>query len=290
MFGPRLELKTPAQIKTMRKAGLVTRAALEAARAACVPGATTADVDAAGARAIAEAGARSNFKGYHGFPGTLCVSVNEEIVHGIPGGRVLEAGDIVSIDGGAIVGGFHGDSAMTVFVGGEEAASAEDRELSRVTEASMWAGIAAFATAVRVGEIGAAIEETVDDLGSAAALSESLGTQRSRGFGLIMEYTGHGIGSQMHMEPEVLNYAAKQLGPKIKPGLVLCIEPMLTAGSAATEVLDDDWTVVTKDGSHASHWEHAVARHSKGIWVLTAPDGGAAGLAPYGITPVPLED
>lgn len=289
MFGPRLELKTPAQIRTMRKAGRVTRAALEAARAACVPGATTADVDAAGARVIAEAGARSNFKGYHGFPGTLCVSVNEEIVHGIPGDRVLEAGDIVSIDGGAIVGGFHGDSAITVFVGGAEAASAEDRELSRVTEAAMWAGIAAFATATRVGEIGAAIEETVDDLGSAAALSQSLGTERRRGFGLITEYTGHGIGTQMHMEPEVLNYAAKQLGPKIKPGLVLCIEPMLTAGSAASEVLADDWTVVTSDGSHASHWEHAVARHSAGIWVLTSPDGGAAGLAPYGITPVPLD-
>lgn len=290
MFGPRLELKTSAQIATMRKAGLVTRAALEAARAACVPGATTADVDAAGARAIAAAGARSNFKGYHGFPGTLCVSVNEEIVHGIPGDRVLHAGDIVSIDGGAIVGGFHGDSAITVFVGGEQAASAEDRELSRVTEAAMWAGIAAFATASRVGEIGAAIEETVDEIGSAAALRESTGTQRTRGFGLITDYTGHGIGTQMHMEPEVLNYASKRLGPKIRPGLVLCIEPMLTVGSAASEVLDDDWTVVAKDGSHAAHWEHAVARHSTGIWVLTAPDGGAAGLAPYGITPVPLED
>lgn len=289
MFGPRLELKSPAQITTMRKAGLVTRAALEAARAACVPGATTADVDAAGARVIAEAGARSNFKGYHGFPATLCVSVNEEIVHGIPGQRVLADGDIVSIDGGAIVGGYHGDSALTVFVGGEESASAEDRELSRVTEESMWAGIAAFATATRVGEIGAAIEASVDENGSAAALSAALGTERARGFGLITEYTGHGIGTKMHMEPEVLNYAAKQLGPKIKPGLVLCIEPMLTAGSAATEVLDDDWTVVTRDGSHASHWEHAVARHATGIWVLTAPDGGTERLAPYGVTPVPLD-
>lgn len=271
----KVELKSDDQIRTMRRAGLITRAALEAARAACVPGATTADVDAAGAEVIRDAGATSNFLGYHGYPATLCVSVNEVIVHGIPGERVLEPGDVVSIDGGAIVDGFHGDSAMTVFVGGEDAADPADVRLSKTTEESMWAGIAAMATGKRVGHIGEAIEA------KAMELEPSLG--------LIEEFTGHGIGSEMHMDPEVLNYRAKSLGPKLRAGMCLCIEPMLVRGSADTETLDDGWTVVTRDGSRASHWEHAVARHARGIWVLTAPDGGAERLKPYGIVPVPLD-
>ena len=276
MFGSKLELKTEAQIRTMRRAALVTRAALAAARAASVPGATTAEVDAAAAAVIAEAGARSNFKGYHGFPAVACISVNEEIVHGIPGARVLEAGDLVSIDCGAIVDGYHGDSAFTLCVGGWEHASAADRRLSDITEESMWAGIAAFARAKRVGEIGAAIEEF--------ALAEA------PDLGLLEDYTGHGIGTQMHMEPEVLNYRARNMGPKIRPGLCLAIEPMLVAGDIASRTLDDDWTVVTVDGARAAHWEHTVARHERGIWVLTAEDGGAERLAAYGVTPVPLED
>ena len=270
-----VELKTDDQIRTMRRAGLVTRAALEAARAACVPGATTADVDAAGARVIEEAGATSNFKGYHGYPATLCVSVNEVVVHGIPDDRVLEVGDMVSIDGGAIVDGLHGDSAITVFVGGEEAADPAHVRLSRMTEEIMWAGIAAMATGKRVGDIGVAIEDRAVEL--------------APDLGLIEDFTGHGIGTQMHMDPEVLNYRAKKMGPKLKPGMCLCIEPMLVAGDIDTKTLDDDWTVVTVDGSRASHWEHAVARHAGGIWVLTSPDGGAERLAPYGVVPVPLD-
>ncbi|WP_151952458.1 type I methionyl aminopeptidase [Brevibacterium sp. Marseille-P9724] len=278
MFGPKIELKTDDQIRTMRRAGLVTRAALEAAAAACVPGATTEDVDAAGARVIEEHGATSNFLGYMGYPATLCVSVNDVIVHGIPSdGIVLKEGDMVSIDGGAIVDGWHGDSAITVFVGGREAARKQDLRVSDATEESMWAGIAAFARAKHIDEIGAAIEAWVLD--NAPELHG----------GLIEDFTGHGIGSQMHMEPEVLNYAVKKRGPKIKSGMAICIEPMLTTGGADSRTLDDEWTVVTADGSRASHWEHTVARHSKGIWVLTAPDGGRERLARYGVEPVPLD-
>lgn len=278
MFGPKIELKTDGQIRAMRRAGLVTRAALEAAAAACVPGATTEDVDAAGARVIEEHGATSNFLGYMGYPATLCVSVNDVIVHGIPSDDiVLKEGDMVSIDGGAIVDGWHGDSAITVFVGGRNAARKQDLRVSDATEESMWAGIAAFARAKHIGEIGEAIEGWV--LENAPELEG----------GLIEDFTGHGIGSQMHMEPEVLNYAVKKRGPKIKPGMAICIEPMLTTGGADSRTLDDEWTVVTADGSRASHWEHTVARHAKGIWVLTAPDGGRERLARYGVEPVPLD-
>ena len=278
MFGPKIELKTDDQIRTMRRAGLVTRAALEAAAAACVPGATTEDVDAAGARVIDEHGATSNFLGYMGYPATLCVSVNDVIVHGIPSDDiVLKEGDMVSIDGGSIVDGWHGDSAITVFVGGREAARKQDLRVSDATEESMWAGIAAFSRAKHIDEIGAAIEGWV--LENAPELEG----------GLIEDFTGHGIGSQMHMEPEVLNYAVKKRGPKIKPGMAVCIEPMLTTGGADSRTLDDEWTVVTADGSRASHWEHTVARHAKGIWVLTAPDGGRERLARYGVEPVPLD-
>ena len=273
IFGPRIELKSPAQLQSMRAAGAVTRAALDAARAAAVPGATTAEVDAAAEAVIAEAGATSNFKGYQGFPAVLCISVNEEIVHGIPGQRVLEPGDLVSIDGGAIVDGFHGDSAFTMIVGGEAAGTAADRALSAATERAMWAGIAAFATGTKVSDIGDAIDDYV--------------TEAAPDLGLVEEFTGHGIGTSMHMPPEVLNYRAKSNGPKIRPGMCLAIEPMLTAGSPETVTLADDWTVVTADGSRASHWEHSVARHDGGVWVLTAPDGGAAELAESGITPVP---
>ena len=273
IFGPRIELKSPAQLKSMRAAGAVTRAALDAARAAAVPGATTAEVDAAAEAVIAEAGATSNFKGYQGFPAVLCISVNEEIVHGIPGQRVLEPGDLVSIDGGAIVDGFHGDSAFTMIVGGDAAGTAADRALSAATERAMWAGIAAFATGTKVSDIGDAIDDYV--------------TEAAPDLGIVEEFTGHGIGTSMHMPPEVLNYRAKSNGPKIRPGMCLAIEPMLTAGSPETVTLADDWTVVTADGSRASHWEHSVARHDGGVWVLTAPDGGAAELAEFGITPVP---
>lgn len=275
IFGRGIELKSPAQMRIMRRAGLVTRAALDAARAAAVPGATTAEVDAAAEAAIAEAGARSNFKNYQGFPAVLCVSVNEEIVHGIPGDRVLAVGDVVSIDGGAIVEGYHGDSAFTMIVGGDRAGDPGDLALSQATETAMWVGIAAFARGTKVSDIGDAIDDWV--------------VENAPDLGLVEEFTGHGIGTAMHMAPDVLNYRAKSNGPKIRPGMCLAIEPMLTRGSSDTLTLADDWTVVTVDGSRASHWEHSVARHERGIWVLTAEDGGAAGLAPFGIIPVPLD-
>ncbi|WP_166970675.1 type I methionyl aminopeptidase [Brevibacterium atlanticum] len=273
IFGPRIELKSPAELQRMHRAGQLTREVLSAARSAAVPGATTAEVDAAAEAVIDAAGARSNFKGYQGFPAVVCISVNEEIVHGIPGSKVLQSGDLVSIDGGAIVEGFHGDSALTMIVGGDEAGTTADRDLSAATEAAMWAGIAAFATGTKISDIGDAIDDYV--------------TEAHPQLGLVEEFTGHGIGTAMHMAPDVLNYRARSNGPKIRPGMCLAIEPMLTNGSSETVTLSDDWTVVTADGSRASHWEHSVARHDGGVWVLTAEDGGASGLAPYGVTPVP---
>ncbi|MCQ9385826.1 type I methionyl aminopeptidase [Brevibacterium sp. 50QC2O2] len=274
MFGSHVQLKTDDQIRAMRRAGLVTRAALEAARAVCVAGNTTRDVDAAAAKAIADAGATPNFLGYYGYPATVCISVNDTVVHGIPDDYVLADGDLVSIDGGAIVDGWHGDSAFTMIVGGPQHADPADQRLSDATEAAMWAGIAAFATARRVGDIGNAID--------------AYATENVPDLGLVEEFTGHGIGTAMHMEPEVLNFAASNQGPRVKTGMVLCVEPMLTAGGIETVTLEDDWTVKTVDGKRASHWENTVARHAGGIWVLTEEDGGLAGLAPYGITPVPL--
>ncbi|OMH35239.1 type I methionyl aminopeptidase [Tersicoccus sp. Bi-70] len=254
----------------MVEAGRVTSAALDAAIATAGVGVTTAEIDAAAAAVIRDAGATSNFLGYHGYPATLCISVNNQVVHGIPGEHRLADGDIVSIDGGAIVDGWHGDSARTVIVG---AANPADVELSRVTEEAMWAGVAAFASATRVGDIGAAIDDRVTELAGER-------------FGILEDYVGHGIGTAMHQPPDVLNYRARDRGAKARAGMCLAIEPMLVAGGLETAVLEDDWTVVTVDGARAAHWEHSVARHEDGIWVLTAEDGGASRLAAYGITPV----
>lgn len=274
MFGKnKIELKTDEQIIKMREAGLVVHDALTAAVAAVQPGATTAQVNQAAADVIAAAGATSNFLnyGHPPFPGVACVSVNEEVVHGIPGPRELLPGDLVSIDCGAIVDGWHGDAARTVVCGGDKAAQGTDLELSDVTKGSLWAGIAALDTARFLGQVGAAIEDHIAER-----------------FQILEGYTGHGIGTAMHMAPEVLNYRVRERGPKIKPGLCIAIEPMCVGGSADVVTAGDDWTVVTKDGSRGAHWEHTVAVHEQGIWVLTAPDGGIGGLAPFGVTPVAL--
>ncbi|WP_304442059.1 type I methionyl aminopeptidase [Tersicoccus sp. Bi-70] len=265
-----IEYKSREQMARMVEAGRVTSAALDAAIATAGVGVTTAEIDAAAAAVIRDAGATSNFLGYHGYPATLCISVNNQVVHGIPGEHRLADGDIVSIDGGAIVDGWHGDSARTVIVG---AANPADVELSRVTEEAMWAGVAAFASATRVGDIGAAIDDRVTELAGER-------------FGILEDYVGHGIGTAMHQPPDVLNYRARDRGAKARAGMCLAIEPMLVAGGLETAVLEDDWTVVTVDGARAAHWEHSVARHEDGIWVLTAEDGGASRLAAYGITPV----
>lgn len=253
--------------------GLITVAALDAVRAAIRPGVTTLELDAIAERTIRHAGAEPNFMLEDGYHHTICASVNDDVVHGIPNGRRLEPGDIVSIDCGAIRAGWNGDAAFTVVI--PDAARPdvvfERGRLARVTDESLWAGIAALASARHLGEVGAAIEESIENGGA---------------FGILEEYSGHGIGRAMHEEPSVLNYRVRERGPRVKPGLVVAIEPMVTLGSKETFVRDDGWTVATVDGSAGAHVEHTVAVHAGGIWVLTAVDGGAAGLAPFGVTPV----
>jgi methionyl aminopeptidase len=263
-----IQYKTREDMRAMAVAGLVVEKALAAAVAAAVPGASTRSVDKAAADVIAAHGATSNFLGYHGFPASTCISVNEEVVHGIPGERVLRDGDVVSIDCGAIVDGWHGDSAVTVILG--KPATHADAELVAATRDAMWAGIAALATATRLDAVAAAIE----DVTLAAGLHPLEG------------YVGHGIGTEMHQPPDVMNYRVRGRLAPVRPGLCIAIEPMLVQGTPDSLVLDDDWTVVSADGSRAAHWEHSVALHEDGLWVLTAADGGAAGLAPHGIVPV----
>ena len=280
MFGrDRIEYKTIEQVRLMRRAGLVVADALAAVRAQIRPGLTTADLDAVAADVIRGAGATPSFLGYHGFPATLCVSVNDEVVHGIPGARVLQPGDVVSVDCGAIVDGWHGDSAMTVVL---DQADPLDVALSQTTERAMWAGIAALATGERLGAVGEAVEDVVD-----AALEA--GVNGAERYGVVQEYVGHGIGSSMHQPPEVLNYRTRDKGARLKPGLCVAVEPMLVRGQRTTRVLEDDWTVVTADGSRASHWEHSVAVLPDGIVVLTAHDGGAERLGELGVGVVELE-
>jgi len=268
--------KTPAQLRSMVEPGLITAAALDAVRARVAAGVSTAELDAVAADVVAARGAESNFQLVRGYRHTTCISVNEQVVHGIPGERVLEPGDIVSIDAGAQFKGWNGDSAITIVVpdpARPEVVAARER-LSQVTETSLWAGIAALASAGRVGEIGDAVQTSIESSGE--------------GYGILRDYVGHGIGRRMHEGPTVFNYRVADLGPAVRPGLCLAIEPMVVAGSEATLVEDDDWTVSTVDGSDGSHWEHSVAVHENGIWVLTAADGGAAGLAPFGVSPTPI--
>ncbi|MCP2264790.1 type I methionyl aminopeptidase [Promicromonospora thailandica] len=291
VFGrERIEYKTPDQVRLMRRAGLVVADTLAAVRAAARPGLTTAELDAVAARSIEDAGAAPSFLGYHGFPGVICTSVNEEVIHGIPGSRVLAAGDLVSIDCGAVVEGWHGDSAVSFVLGAEGAldhrlpdddlvaagADLADIALVRATEAAMWAGIAALASAKRLNAVGEAVEAAVEMAG------EFVGVE----YGIVEEYVGHGIGSAMHQPPDVHNYRTSGSGPRLRSGMCLAIEPMITRGGAETQVLEDGWTVVTTDGSRAAHWEHSTAITEDGIVVLTAADGGAERLGVFGVTPV----
>lgn len=255
--------------------GLLTAASLDAVRAAIRPGVTTGELDRIAERVIRDGGGEPNFALVPGYRHTVCASVNDEIVHGIPGDRVLEAGDIVSIDSGALLDGFNGDSAFTVVVPDAQRPElvAERERLSEVTRVALWHGIAALASAKHLEDVGGAIEDYV----------------RSQGpYGILEEYVGHGIGRSMHEEPTVFNYRTGRRGAAVRPGLCVAIEPMVTEGTIGTRVLDDDWTVVTADGSVAAHWEHSVAVHRDGIWVLTAHDGGASELEPLGVTPVPI--
>jgi methionyl aminopeptidase len=269
-----IQVKSPAQLAIMREAGLVTAAALRAAVAAVEPGVSTGELDAVAEREIRSAGAVPSFKGYHGYPATICASVNDQIVHGIPSSaQVLRAGDVISIDCGAIVGGWHGDSAVTVAVESPAGAAVGQAEavgqeqvagLLRACELAMWHGLAQAAPGRRLTDISHAVEQAARAAGR---------------YGIVREYTGHGIGSEMHMEPAVPNYGRAGRGPLLTAGMALAIEPMLVLGAPQTQQLDDGWTVVTRDGSWAAHFEHTVAITEDGPWVLTAEDGGAAGFA-----------
>jgi methionyl aminopeptidase len=267
--------KTPDELWAMVRPGLVTAAALAAVRREIAVGVSTLELDAIAERVIREAGAIPNFQLEPGYRHALCTSINDAVVHGVPSGMRIAAGDIVSIDCGAQVDGWNGDAAFTVVV--PDAARpdvvARREELATATERSLWAGIAALATASVVNDIGTAVEASIETSGN---------------FGIIEDFTGHGIGRSMHEDPEVYNFRVRGGSPKVRPGLVVAIEPMITLGSIATHELADGWTQVTDDGSDAAHWEHSVAVHADGIWVLTAEDGGAAGLAAFGVVPVPI--
>jgi methionyl aminopeptidase len=274
----RIQYKTPDQVRKMRAAGLVVGRTLDLMRQTARAGLTTAELDAVAEDSIRSAGATPSFvgvpnPGYRSFPASLCVSVNDEVVHGIPGERVLQAGDVLSIDCGAIVDGWHGDAAITLVVDADQQADPADVELLRVTEESMWHGIAALAVGERLFDVGAAVEDHVVAQGT---------------YGIVEEYVGHGIGTEMHMDPQVPNYRVRDRGIKVKAGLAVAIEPMITRGSAETRVLDDGWTVVTLDGSRAAHFEHTVAVGDDGLWVLTALDGGQAQLEALGARYAPL--
>ncbi|MEP7017137.1 MAG: type I methionyl aminopeptidase [Actinomycetota bacterium] len=280
MFGrSRLDVKTPDQIRKMRLAGMVVGETLELIRDLARVGATTGELDKAAEDLIRSKGATPSFLGYHGYPGSLCVSVNEEVVHGIPGPRTLVLGDLVSIDCGAILDGWHGDAAISLIVGGREAGSAPDLALMDATEDSMWAGIAALAVGCPLYDVGAAVEDCIVDAARADGLT----------YGIIEDYVGHGIGTEMHQDPQVPNYRVRDRGPIVRSGVTLAIEPMVTLGSAETDVLDDEWTVMTQDGSRAAHWENSVAVTDAGLWVLTALDGGEQRLKSLGATYAPQD-
>jgi len=267
--------KTPAELRLMVAPGLATAASLAAVRSAIRVGISTLELDALAEATIRELGAVPNFMKEPGYRHTICTSVNDDVVHGIPGPRVLEPGDIVSIDSGAELGGWNGDAAITVVVPDTDrpAVVAERQKLSDVTEQSLWRGIAALASVTHLNHIGGEIEDYIESQGH---------------YGILEDYVGHGIGRSMHEEPPVFNYRVRERGPQVKPGLVVAIEPMVTLGGIDTFTREDEWTVATRDGTVAAHWEHSVAVHAGGIWVLTAEDGGAAGLARLGVVPVPI--
>ena len=273
MFRDRgIEIKTREQILAMRKAGLVVGRTLELLRGEVKVGITTGDLDAIAEDHIRSSGATPSFKGYHGFTGSICASVNDEIVHGIPGGRVLADGDLISIDCGAIVDGWHGDAAITVGVG---QVADELVELARICEESMWRGFAAARLGGRLTDISAAIEAHV---------------HANSSYGIVEDFVGHGIGSAMHQPPNVPNFGRPGRGPKLVEGMALAVEPMLTLGKQDNHTLEDDWTVVTDDGRPAAHTEHTFTLTPQGPWVLTAIDGGEAKLAELGIKTGALSD
>jgi methionyl aminopeptidase len=242
--------RSAAELRRLRDANQLVGRVLEMVREAVVPGVTTAELDALAEREIRAGGALPAFKGYKGYPATICASVNEQVVHGIPSSRVLGEGDIISIDLGALLEGFYGDSAVTVGVG---KISPKAAELLRVTDESLWKGIEAVRPGARVSDIGHAIQRHVE----------------ASGFSVVREFVGHGIGAQLHEEPQIPNYGDPGRGPRLAEGMVLAIEPMVNAGGAAVKVLQDGWTAVTSDRSLSAHFEHTVAVTSDGVEVLS---------------------
>ena len=248
--------KSPEEIERMRRAGRIVAQTIQRLTQAVRPGMTTADLDRMAEEAIRSEGAVPSFKGYRGFPASICTSVNEQVVHGIPGRRVLQWGDLLSLDVGAIWEGYHGDSAVSVFVGGE-APSDTAEKLVRITDEALEAGISQLRAGGRLSDVGHAVQQVVE----------------GAGFGVVREYVGHGIGRAMHEDPPIPNYGERGRGPKIRPGLVVAIEPMVNVGDWRTRLLGDQWTVVTVDGSLSAHFEHTIALTEDGPEVLTARTG-----------------
>lgn len=267
--------KSPAQLRLMIEPGLQTAAALAAMREAVGVGVTPLELDARAEAAIRERGGEPNFMLEPGYRHSICANVNDHVVHGIPNERPLEAGDIVALDAGAIFKGWNGDAAFTAVLPDPDRPEHTEhvQRLSQVTEQAMWRGIARLASAAHLNEVGEAVADYV---------------QKHSEFGVLEDYIGHGIGRSMHEDPPVFNVPVSRLGPEVRPGLVVAIEPIIAAGGIETVTEDDGWTVTMADGGMSAQWEHSVAVHEGGIWVLTAEDGGASGLEPLGVTPVPI--
>jgi methionyl aminopeptidase len=245
--------KSPEEIERMRRAGRVTALTVERLMEAVRPGITTADLDALGEESMRSEGCVPSFMGYRGFPASICTSVNDQVVHGIPSSsRVLREGDLLSLDVGAVWDGYHGDSAVTVFVGSPPSDVAE--KLVRVTEEALAAGISQIRAGGRLSDVSHAVQQVAE----------------GAGFGVVREYVGHGIGRALHEDPQIPNYGDPGRGPVIRPGLVVAVEPMVNVGDWRTRVLADDWTVVTADGSLSAHFEHTIAVTDDGPEVLTA--------------------
>jgi methionyl aminopeptidase len=257
--GRDIELKSPDELDAMRAAGGLVAGTLAAVVELARPGVSTKELDALAEQTIRDGGAVPSFLGYHGYPASICASVNEQIVHGIPSAaQVLADGDLVSVDCGAILEGWHGDAAVTILVG---AVSDADRALSAACEAALHAGVAAVRPGDRLSDISHAVQTA----------SEEAGKRDGVNYGIVAEYGGHGIGTSMHMDPFLPNFGDPGQGPRLVPGMALAVEPMLTAGDPETRELEDGWTVVTADGSRAVHWEHTVAITEDGPRVLTLP-------------------
>jgi methionyl aminopeptidase len=248
-------LKSAEEIERIRRAGRITARTIERLVSSVRPGITTGQLDAIAEKAIRGEGAVPSFKGYRGFPATICTSVNEQVVHGIPGRRVLKEGDLLSLDVGAIWDGYHADSAVSVFVASPPSDLAE--KLVRVTEESLQAGIAQLRVGGRLSDVGNAVQQVAE----------------GAGFSVVREYAGHGVGRALHEDPQVSNFGPPGRGPVLKPGLVVAIEPMVNMGGWRTRVLADQWTVVTADGKLSAHFEHTIAVSEDGPEVLTARDG-----------------